>query len=292
MNPAHNDSPLSSAPVHGGSDALLVALDVDGTIMHADGTISGAVLRAVREASAAGHILTLATGRSWESTVTVLDDLGIEPEYVVCANGALIMRRDLDEPSGYRRHLIETFDPTEVLQTIRPHLADGRYMVEYPSGFRRYTNGMSDWNLDNAEEAEFDDLLSEPVTRVVVVSPGHDEQEFLSIVERIGLHQVTYSIGWTAWLDIAPLGVNKSTAMERVRAWLQVPADRVLAVGDGRNDIEMFSWAGSSGRAVAMGQAPDEVKAAATDVTGDVDEDGLVDVLRALPVVAPAGRPR
>jgi len=269
-----------------GSRSLLVAVDVDGTILHADNTISDAVVQAVREASAAGHTVTLATGRSWETAMPVLESLGIEPEYLVCANGALIMRRDTDEPSGYRRHLIETFDPTEVLEAIRPHLADGRYMVEYPNGFRRYTDGMEDWYLENAEQAEFEELLSEPVTRVVVVSPGHDEQEFLTMVEKIGLHQVTYSIGWTAWLDIAPLGVNKSTALERVRSWLDIPIDRVVVVGDGRNDIEMFEWAGPRGRAVAMGQAPDEVKAAATEVTGSIEEDGLVPVLQSLPSVA------
>jgi hydroxymethylpyrimidine pyrophosphatase-like HAD family hydrolase len=100
----------------------------------------------------------------------------------------------------------------------------------------------------------------------------------------MGLHQVTYSIGWTAWLDIAPLGVNKSTALQRVRDWVGVPASRVLVAGDGRNDIEMLTWAGSAGgRAVAMGQAPDEVKEVATEVTGAVDDDGLADVLLSLP---------
>lgn len=261
---------------------LLVALDVDGTLIHEDGSMSDAVIEAARAASVRGHHLMLATGRSWETTLPIVEQLGIDPEYVVCANGALVMKRDADAVGGYRRHLIETFDPSDVLRTIRSHLADGRYMVEYPSGYRRYTAGMTDWNLENAEEVEFEGLLSEPVTRVVVVSPGHDELEFLKIVEGMGLHQVAYAIGWTAWLDIAPLGVNKSTALERVREWLDVPRDRVVAVGDGRNDIEMFEWAGSTGRAIAMGQAPDEVKAAATEVTGAVSEDGLVAVLESL----------
>ena len=75
----------------------------------------------------------------------------------------------------------------------------------------------------------------------------------------MGLHQVSYTVGWTAWLDIAPEGVNKSTALERVRGLLGFYLDRVMAVGDGRNDIEMLQWAAQQGRAVAMGQAPEEV---------------------------------
>lgn len=52
-----------------------------------------------------------------------------------------------------------------------------------------------------------------------------------------------------------------------------------MAVGDGRNDIEMLSWAA---RGVAMGQAVEEVIAAADETTGSVYEDGLVEVLRSV----------
>ena len=98
-------------------------------------------------------------------------------------------------------------------------------------------------------------------------------------VERVGLHGVSYAVGWTAWLDINPEGVSKGSALELVRRRLHVePADTV-AIGDQRNDIEMLEWAA---RGVAMGQAPDEVKAAADEVTGTVEEDGLAQVLRSL----------
>jgi hydroxymethylpyrimidine pyrophosphatase-like HAD family hydrolase len=156
-------------------------------------------------------------------------------------------------------------------------------MVEMPDGFRLYTEGMSDWNLDNAREVTFDKLLDQRATRVVVISPDHELEEFLRIVEDMGLHQVSYAIGWTAWLDIAPDGVSKATALERVRGWLDVPLDRVIAVGDGRNDIDMFTWAGAAGRSVAMGQAPIEVRAAADETAADIHHAGLAAVLDSLP---------
>jgi hydroxymethylpyrimidine pyrophosphatase-like HAD family hydrolase len=56
----------------------------------------------------------------------------------------------------------------------------------------------------------------------------------------------------------------------------------VVAVGDGRNDIELLTWAAEEGLGVAMGQAPDEVKAVATRSTAPVVEDGLAQVLDAL----------
>ncbi|MDQ0577739.1 HAD family hydrolase [Agromyces albus] len=260
----------------------LVVLDVDGTIMHEDESIDQVVADAVAAVRDRGHEVTLATGRSWATTHPVLERLGLTPEYVVCANGAITMRRDDEASDGYVRAHVETFDPTEVLERIRSFLPDGRFMVEEPNGFRLYTEGMSDWNLDNAREVPFEQLLDQRATRVVVVSPDHELEEFLSIVEEMGLHQVSYAIGWTAWLDIAPEGVSKATALERVRGWLDLPVDRVIAIGDGRNDIEMFTWAGAAGRSVAMGQAPAEVREAAGEVTGDIDHAGLASVLDSL----------
>ncbi|MFP3466950.1 HAD family hydrolase [Leifsonia sp. SIMBA_070] len=266
------------------SDAsrLLIALDVDGTLIHEDETVGDAVREAVARVRDAGHEVMLATGRSWETARAIHEEFGLTSEFVVCSNGALTMKRDGGSEGGYRREFVEVFDPTEVLETIRPHLPSGSFMVEDPSGFRRYTEGMTDWELVNAEQVSFDELLQHPATRVVVISPEHDTEEFLSIVDRMGLQRVSYSIGWTAWLDISPDGVSKATAMERVRRALDIPRSRVVAVGDGRNDIELLHWAGAEGLAVAMGQAPDEVKAVATRTTAPVVEDGLAEVLGAL----------
>lgn len=261
---------------------MLIALDVDGTLIHEDESIGDAVLDAVGRAQSLGHEVTLATGRSWETAGPILQRFELNPEYVVCANGALTMKKNPSQPDGYERFYVETFDPTEVLETIRPHLPTGSFMVEDATGFRRYTDGMTDWELTNARMVSFEQLAEHPATRVVVVSPQHDEEEFLAVVERMGLHKVSYSIGWTAWLDIAPDGVNKATALERVRGWLDIPLADVMAVGDGRNDIDMLRWAGAVGRAVAMGQAPDDVAAAATEVTASVDDDGVARVLATL----------
>jgi Cof subfamily protein (haloacid dehalogenase superfamily) len=261
---------------------LLIALDIDGTVLHEDGSLSLSVADEVRRVVSLGHIVTLATGRSWESTRPVLEELELTPQYVVCANGALIMKRDESKPDSYERFFMETFDPTEVLGLIQPHLSEGSYMVEYPDGFRKYTVGMEDWNLENAVEVPFEELVTSPVTRVVVVSPSHDEEEFLRIVDRIGLSQVSYAIGWTAWLDIAPKGVNKATALERVREWLGLERSQMVAVGDGRNDVDMLGWAADGGRGVAMGQAPEEVLAVASEVTGTVTDDGLSQLLRSI----------
>ncbi|HEV7948668.1 MAG TPA: HAD hydrolase family protein, partial [Glaciihabitans sp.] len=198
---------------------------------------------------------------------------GITPEYIVCSNGAITLKRDLAAPLGYSRDLVETFDPSEVLTTISANLPTANYAVEDEDGLSRYTGAFPNGALGaGSEKVRFDELLTQRATRVVVISPEHDMEDFLDVVAQMGLHKVSYNVGWTAWLDIAPDGVNKSTALERVRGLLAIPRERVIAMGDGRNDIDMLEWASVAGRGIAMGQAPDEVKAVANGHTAtDID---------------------
>ncbi|MGF3056113.1 HAD family hydrolase [Microbacterium sp. YY-01] len=258
----------------------LVALDIDGTMILADETPSPGVADVLAEYRAAGAEVMLATGRSWVATQWVVEEFSLDPEFVVCSNGAVTLRRNGD---GYDRWHVETFDPTTVLGLLGDRLPDARYMVELASGQRLFTEALDDWTLDRGQKVSFDQLSRQPVSRVVAVAPGYDEDDFHQIVEEAGLNEVSYAIGWTAWLDIAPKGVDKGTALERVCAERGTDRNRVFVAGDGRNDIGMFEWAlRGGGTAVAMGQAPAEVKqAAAGTVTDTVEEGGLARALRA-----------
>lgn len=270
-------------PIEATADRWLIALDIDGTILQEDGTITNAVAAQIARVRDAGHEVMLATGRAVSMTLPVLDRLGITPEYLVCSNGAVTMRRDPGAPFGYSRAHIETFDPASVLNTIFTSLGEASYAVEDETGLYRYMGFFPDSALGaSSEKVEFDELLRHPATRVVVISPEHAVEDFLKIVEQMGLHKVSYNIGWTAWLDIAPDGVNKATGMERVRQWLDIPLSRVMAVGDGHNDIEMLEWASIEGRGVAMGQAPDAVKKVANQQTTTDLRDGLAAALSSL----------
>ncbi|WP_194421497.1 HAD family hydrolase [Microbacterium abyssi] len=262
------------------SSPWLVGLDVDGTIILQDETMSPGVPEAVARVRDAGHVVTIATGRSWAATERWVDELEIAADYVVCSNGAVTMRRVTD---GWERWHVETFDPRQVLELLTERLPEAHYMVELGDGTRLFTGEVGDWTLEGGRQVEIDELGALPVSRVVVVSPGHDEEDFHRIVTETGLNEVSYAIGWTAWLDIAPQGVDKGSALARVHAELGIDGGKTLVVGDGRNDVGMFEWArGLGGRAVAMGQAPDEVKDAAGEVTGIVEDGGLADALDSL----------
>lgn len=288
---APETGPLTIARPSGGAGLaervlrpVLIVLDIDGTVLLEDESYSPGVIDAVQDARDAGHEVMVATGRGWAGTQGILEDLGIAPEYAVCSNGAVVLRRAADREFAYERVHTETFDPSEVLELLRSHLPDAQYMVEHADGERLYTDFIEDWNLSQARRVSFAELSSQPVSRVVVVAPDHDGDDFARTIERLGLNQVSYAIGWSAWLDIAPKGVDKGTALELVRGWLGIPREQVLVIGDGRNDAGMFRWAREGGgRAVAMAQAPQEVKDLAGEVTASVADGGVAAVLRALP---------
>jgi 5-amino-6-(5-phospho-D-ribitylamino)uracil phosphatase len=262
-------------------DRWIIALDIDGTVLREDGSLGDATAEQISRVAALGHEVMLATGRSVSMTLPIVEQLGITPEYVVCANGAIVLGRDPNASLGYSRVHVDVFDPTEVLTTIRGHLDDASYAVEDEEGVFRYTGTFPDAALSGSSiKVDFEQLLGIEATRVVVISPDHATEDFLSVVDMMGLHKVSYNVGWTAWLDIAPDGVNKATGMEYVRDALGVPGDRILAMGDGRNDIDMLQWAvAGGGLGIAMGQAPPEVAEVATERTGTDVDDGVATTL-------------
>lgn len=265
-------------------DRWLVALDVDGTLLTHRGDVAPEVIQTVRDVAARGHEVMLATGRSRVETIPVLRQLNIWPEYVVCSNGAMLLKKDALADDGYAQHHIETFNPERVLKLIKDHLPEGRYAVEDEFGDYYFTEplpGVDDSLM--AHQVDFEGLLNLRATRVVVVSPDHATEDFLAVVERIGLQRVSYSIGWAAWLDIAPEGVSKASALEMVRESLGFHRSRLFAAGDGNNDIQMLEWAAQMGRGVAMGNAEDDIKAVANEVCGNVEDLGLLEALKKLP---------
>ncbi len=246
-------------------------------MLQASGELSDRVRTAVRDVAASGRHVVISTGRSLRATVPVLDQLGLDSGYAVTSNGAVTVRLDPTLAGGYEVVEMVTFDPRPALEMLVDHLPQAVYAVEdLGLGYRLNAPFPGDELIGDLTIVPFEMLLAEPVTRVVVRSPEHTPDDFLELVARLGLHSGSYAVGWTAWLDIAPEGVSKAYGLDRVAHLLGVDPADVLAVGDGRNDLEMFAWAG---RSVAMGQSPAEVLAAADSTCGRIEDDGLADVL-------------
>ncbi|TDS87705.1 Cof subfamily protein (haloacid dehalogenase superfamily)/HAD superfamily hydrolase (TIGR01484 family) [Nesterenkonia aurantiaca] len=258
----------------------MVCLDVDGTIVFHDGRMSEAVKQAGRALVAEGHTVVVSTGRSLPATLPVVETFGIEQGYAVCSNGGVTVRIDVSLEDGYEVLDRRVFDPAPALDALMDRLPNARYAIETSVGDFLSTERFEDMSFGlDARGVSFQEMKEAEAVRLVVNSTEATAEEFATAVQSIGLHGVTYSVGWSAWLDIAAAGVTKGSSLEALRERLAVPAEDTVAVGDGRNDIEMLGWAA---RGVAMGQAPQEVIDVADELTAPVEEDGLVPVLRSL----------
>ncbi len=256
-----------TSPHRPGWRPQLVALDIDGTIVDHYGIMPDDIHGAIRRVVDAGVPVVLATGRAWHGTQPIFDQLDLPPGPAVASNGAVIVRYPPLEIIK-----ASTFDPSEVIAKVQ-EIAPGTLIAVEEIG-RGYRLSGPFPGGDLTGEMTIEDavsLSSRPVTRVILRDPDSSVEDFIHLAGHLGLHGVTYFVGWSAWLDIAPDGANKAAALADIAEQLGVSQEDVLALGDGRNDMEMLSWAG---RGVAMGDAPPEVQRAADHVTGRFDDGG------------------
>ncbi|MEZ5086379.1 MAG: HAD family hydrolase [Tessaracoccus sp.] len=250
----------------------LVALDIDGTLVDWSGQMPDEIHAAVRRVVDAGVPVVLSTGRSWWSTRPIFEHLGLPDGWAVCSNGAIGLRH---APTDIVFE--ERFDPSVTLlkvAEVAPHIC-----VAIERGLHRVANRpFPEGELEGPLEfASLEEMSAEPVCRIVLRDPQNEQDRFESMVRQLGLHGVSYFVGWSAWLDIAPFGVDKSHGLRQVCEDLGVNPANVLAIGDGDNDTDMLAWAG---RGVALGDASPDVKASADHVTGMFLDGGTVEELQ------------
>ena len=275
-------------PAAGDWRPRLVALDIDGTLLIPDfdkGFTAEQVTRAVSEAVhavvAGGAHVVLASGRAPLSMASLADRLGLTREvaerdgdrlWVVASNGSVIFRHAPIEVA----HEV-TFDASAAVRAVLEEVPGAAVAVEEHGIGYRVNREFPPGELDGEMIlTDLEHMIADPVSRVIIRDPDSTSEDFQHLAHKLGLQGTNYFIGWTAWLDLAPEGVTKASGLQLVCDKLGVAADDVLAIGDGRNDIELLRWAG---RGVAMGQAPDVVKEAADAVAPPVTEDGAAEEL-------------
>lgn len=257
----------------------VVALDIDGTLLRwLPGTgqssqeMTPKVYDAVRRAYDAGAHVVLASGRSPHAMTPIADLLGLplpgaDRLWIVAANGAIIMRY----PPADIVHE-ETFDAREAVRAILAKRPNVLVAVEERNLGYRVNRPFPPGELGGElVVGDVDEMVAGPVSRVIIRDPESTVDEFVELGRELGLQGIDYVVGYTAWLDLTPIGVSKASGLAYVLDQLALEPADVLAIGDGRNDIEMLTWAG---RGVAMGHAPDEVQEIADAVTAPVEDDG------------------
>ena len=248
----------------------LIALDLDGTLLSPDETISARNRSAISRALAEGTRVVLVTGRGVDTPIRVSKDLGLNLP-VICCHGALT------KDFGADRTLIHIPVPLKYAKPMVQFAQDEGLPLAVYIGETFYRLQGSEITMDDMrgpgwkETGSFFDVLTEAPTFLRFLG----EQSVQAMREKFG--DLPLSFRYETWNDFVECAVlareaSKRNALARLCADFGIPAERVLAIGDSRNDVPMLRWAGIG---VAMGNALPEVRDQVRYVTAGNDRDGV-----------------
>ena len=236
----------------------LIALDLDGTLLRDDLSISCESRTWIKKAEQAGIIVCFATGRSRFSSAQYWDVISPEAPMVLL-NGAEVWL-------NHRRLLSRYTLPAEAVARF--------YALAQQHGASIWAN-TTELALNDASWSEHY-LQTEEWLKFGIVHP--DLQLIADLrrkVAEMGPYEVTGSMPDN--LEIMKLGVSKASGLAEVTAKLGIDKSEVAVIGDSDNDLAMLKWAGFG---VAMGNAEEQVKKAADYVTASNMNEGVAQVIR------------
>lgn len=114
---------------------------------------------------------------------------------------------------------------------------------------------------------DFDALCRQEIYQIMM---GCRETEYNAVLE--GVKEAKITVWWESAVDIIPIDNGKANGISHMLAYFGIDKSEAIAFGDGGNDMDMLAFVGTG---VAMGNAPDKVKAVADEVCGTVAEDGI-----------------
>lgn len=264
----------------------LIAIDIDGTLLTPDGRITPRTRAAIQAAQSAGIIVTLATARRYTGAQAVATALGIELPLIVY-DGALIV----SHPTGtilarqtlshaLAQQAINFFRHQHIQPIIHPCESERCVTEEVWTGPAEYDNpGLATYLSVAAERTRrmpYDQLLERATDALRVVAFAEEEvlRDLSPVMSTFGCCWNFAPIGsyQSAELAILEPGCSKASGVTTLAERYGIALGQVMTIGDSYNDLEMLRVAGWG---VAMGQAPDPVKATASAITGTNQEDGV-----------------
>lgn len=268
---------MMADPPSGDRTIAFVISDVDGTLVTSDKSLTQRSRDAVRRLDAAGIGFTIASARPPMGLTSLIADLGLRHP-IGAFNGSTLLA-----PDGHilAEHLI----PEETArQAVR--LLDG-------FGLDIWVFARGQWNLRDphgpytdlerrtlqAEPTRVEDLgpLLAGASKIVGVSADTDHLAACEsrVAEALG-HGADVHRSQAYYLDVTPYGRGKGTFVDEIAHRLGIPRARIATLGDAANDVAMFARSGFS---VAMGNATEAVKRAASAVTSGNDDDGFANAV-------------
>lgn len=251
----------------------LVALDLDGTIVNDRLEVSPRTLKLLN------HLITqtdvkvvIATGRMFLSALPFAKTIGVK-EPLIAYQGAMI--KSLDEHYTMRYHQPI---PLATARNLMEFLIGESFQVNLYLGDALWTTPQNEHSTFYAKAAgvipqftpDLLGILNEAPSKIMVID-DHRVDELMQILNQKFHGHLTYCRSRSNFCEMIDVSCSKWNALQQLMKEWDILPEEVMCIGDQGNDISMLTGAGVG---VAMGNAPDDVKAIANYVTDPIDKDG------------------
>lgn len=261
-----------------GNRPRLVATDLDGTLVHSDGTVTPRTRAALARLERDGVPVVFVTGRPLRWTTELFEHVG-EVGLAVVSNGSLVW--NVHDHAVHLQRPIGPQAALEVCRLIRAAVPGSWFAVESLEGIALEAGFVERHPVpDGAARGPIETILTRPAVKLLARHEELDPLAYWTLAaEAVGDRaEITWSSD-TTLLEISAPGVTKASTLALVCGELGVAAADVLAFGDMPNDLAMLRWAGTS---YAMANAHSTVLEAADAVAPSNDDDGVAATIEAL----------
>lgn len=278
----------------------LLATDLDGTLLNEQKEIDVENIQAIQEYRQKGGRVVICSGRSPLSTRWIANSIGLEGEPIIAYNGAIILDEngEISEQAVFEHdHLLSFWKLCEE-EGVYAHFYEGDTLL-VPAETKWNKNWIEN-NIPALEKTggraadleifrgkcqvkKVDDFYqyiksNQPeITKIAVFDDDGKLVDFSKVIaEQVEGLEISSSLNFLN-LEISPSGVSKASSLIKLSEKYDIPISQIAAIGDNFNDSLMLSAAGLG---IAMGNAPEEVKAIADQVTGSNQEAGVAQAIR------------
>lgn len=247
-----------------------IFFDEDGTLLsHKQNKVPDSARKALARVRAKGVKTVIATGRHMIE-LSRLPVMELDFDGFLTLNGQLILDRTQKMIAGTPINKAEMEVVAEMFKAKKtPFIMVGQN--------ERYINYVNDVVVETQEKTkgtvpDIGQYSGENIYQCIAFVPEREKKILDEFLDECAI---------TMWndtgIDIIPKGGGKSRGIEQFLEEQGIDRSETMAFGDGENDIDMLKYVGIG---VAMGNASDQVKAAADYVTTSIDEDGISNALR------------
>jgi Cof subfamily protein (haloacid dehalogenase superfamily) len=258
----------------------LLALDLDGTLLRRDGTISAATLGALRASRARGLTLLFVTARPPRRARLVCEASELS-DLAICGNGSILY--DLKKDTLLHQERLCSEHASLIVESLRTAIPDVAFAVEIglDYGCDETFSIMPEHPHDRVDprmrRADALALCREGVTKLIVQQRDWPLPELFEMTRVFASSRATVTHSGSHSVEVAAPGVSKASALQAYCDARGIAAREVVAFGDMPNDLPMLRWAGCG---IAVANAHPEVLAVADYVTRSNDADGVALALR------------